>query len=310
LYWISRYIERAENVARLLDVGFELELDASGVAIGDGVLGPIESVLAILACRESFEKGHGSSEKDRDAVLRFLTFDRQNGHSILTMLGRARESARGTQETLSVDAWSQINKLYLYLCSPKAQRRFNHSPARFYDAIKRSCILFDGLVDGTLPRTEVFHFLQLGRYLERANQVSRILNVRLSGMAGDANVPLRMVHWSSLLRSCAAYETFLREYHDRIDPQGVIRYLVLDADFPRALRFCIARCCESLKEITEGDTAGYAAEAERKLGRLDSELRYVDVPEILDHGLSTFLDTVQESCNRIGDEIHHAYFFS
>jgi uncharacterized alpha-E superfamily protein len=314
LYWISRYVERAENVSRLLDVGFHLELDATALSAETGTLGPIESVLTILACRDAFERAHGPSDKHRDAVLRFLTFERQNSHSILSMLAKARENARATQETLSGEAWSQVNKLYLYLCSRRAHRRFAASPPRFFDAIKRACILFDGLVDGTLPRTEVFHFLQLGRYLERVNQISRILNVKLYGLRDggpiDEEPPLRIVHWSSLLRSCSAYEAYLREHHDRIDPEGVVRYLVLDADFPRAMRFCVARCCESLREIAGGDDDEYGTEAERRLGRLDSELKYIDIGEIFGQGLSTFLTGVQDSCNRIGDEIHQAYFFS
>jgi uncharacterized alpha-E superfamily protein len=313
LYWISRYIERAENVARLLDVGFHLELDASGLAGDVSGQGPIESVLTILACRDAFVKARGEERRDREEVLRFLTFDRQNNHSILTMCARARENARGTQETLSGEAWSQINKLYLYLGSPRAQRRFASSPSRFFDGIKRACILFDGLVDGTLPRTEVFHFLQLGRYLERVNQISRILNVKLHGLRDDgpiAEPPMRIVHWSSLLRSCSAYEAYLREHHERVDPEGVVRYLVLDADFPRAMRFCVARCVESLREIAGGDEDEYRSEAERQLGRLDSELRYIDVGEIFHRGLNSFLTGIQDACNRVGDEIHQAYFLT
>src|SRR3954463_8766381 len=103
LYWISRYVERVENVARLLDVGFHLELDAAGIAGGGDELGPIEAVLTILACREAFERAHGPGKTDREAVLRFLTFERENDHSILAMLGRARENARVTQEALSGD---------------------------------------------------------------------------------------------------------------------------------------------------------------------------------------------------------------
>ena len=311
LYWISRYVERAENVARLLDVGFHLELDASGLSGDVAGQGPIESILTILACRDAFETAQGPGPKDRDVVLRYLTFDRSNPHSILAMLAHARENARGTQETLSGDTWSQVNKLYLYLSSPRAIRRFAASPSRFFEGVKRSCVLFGGLVDGTLPRTEVFHFLQLGRYLERVNQVSRILSVKLHALRDGGpidEVGIRVVHWSSLLRSCSAYEAYLREHHDRIDPEGVVRYLVLDADFPRAMRFCVARCVESLQAISGGDDDEYHSEAERHLGRLDSDLRYIDVEEIFGRGLNTFLKGIQDACNRIGDEIHQAYF--
>jgi uncharacterized alpha-E superfamily protein len=315
LYWISRYVERAENVARLLDVGFHLELDASEVSRRAGDLGPIESVLIVLACRDAFEAAHGgpagAGEKDREAVLRFLTFDRQNSHSIIAMLARARENARTSQETLSGEIWSHVNTFYLYLGSRRAQRKFAASPSRFFDGIKRDCILFDGLVDGTLPRNAVYHFLQLGRYLERVNQISRILNTKLHGLgaggpAGDP--PMRVIHWSSLLRSCSAYEAYLRGHHDRIDPESVVRYLVLDPTFPRAMRFCVARCCESLHEIAGGVEGGFSSEAERVLGRLDSELRYIDVGEIFGQGLSAFLVGIQDTCNHVGDEIQSAYF--
>ena len=317
LYWISRYVERAENVARLLDVGFHLELDAATVTRQAGELGPTESVVTILACRKSFDATHPtgaevSVEAQRDAVLRFLTFDRHHEHSILTMLAHARENARATQETLSGEAWSQVNRLYLYLRSRRARRRFATSPARFYEGVKHACVLFTGLVDGTLPRNEVYHFLQVGRYLERVNQISRILNIKMHGLREGGPVaepPMRIVHWSSLLWSCSAYESYLRDHHDRIDPEGVVRYLVLDPHFPRSLRFCVARCRESLREIAgRGDDDGYSSEAERQLGRLDSELRYIDVAEIFAQGLSPFLHGVQDACHRVGEELHHAYF--
>src|SRR3954470_12779746 len=144
LYWISRYVERAENVARLLDVGFHLELDASSIdGLADGG-GPIMSVLAILNCREAFERARGGAGgvPGRERVLRFLTFDRQNHHSIVAMLARARENERASQETLSGEAWSQLNRLYLYLGTRRARRRFATSPPRFFDSIKRGCILF------------------------------------------------------------------------------------------------------------------------------------------------------------------------
>lgn len=320
LYWVARYVERAENVARLLDVGFHLELDASGFARPDGYLGPTESVLMILACRDAFDRVRGTNSRGgpvevyRDGVLRFLTFDRKNGHSIISMLGKARENARASQDTLGAELWFHVNRLYLYLSGPTARRRFATSPSRFYDGVKRACILFNGLAEGSLPRNEVYHFLQLGRYLERVNQVSRILNVKMHGFReNEAQAPptTQVVHWSSLLRSCSAFESYLRENHERIDPEGVVRYLVLDPNFPRALRFCVARCCESLREIADSETEqSYSTEAERLLGRLDSELRYIDVGEIFSLGLSSFLVGVQEACHRVGTEVQHAYFLT
>ncbi len=309
VYWMSRYVERAENVARLLDAGFFHDLDAAG--LGDTGRTPIDSILTILACRDEFERQHGHG--DRDAVLRFLTFDRNSPHSMLGLIARARENARGTQEALSAESWSQLNRLYLELSSQRAKRRYTASPSRFYEAVKRSCILFSGLIDSTLPRSECYHFLQLGRHLERVNQVCRILDAKTRALGGDgaAMPPAHgQVHWASLLRSCSAYDAYLREYQERLDGETAVRYLLLDADFPRAVRFCVARCQESLHEIGGGDDDNYASEAERRLGRLDGELRYIDLEEIFERGLSTFLSGITAACNRVGDEIHQAYFFT
>jgi uncharacterized alpha-E superfamily protein len=311
LYWLSRFVERAENLARLLHVGFYLELDAAELAREDGE-GPVESILTVLGCRDAFTDGRHLG--DRDEVLRFLTFDRQNPQSVLRLVASARENARGTQEAVSAEAFSHVNRLYLYLCGPRAQRRFRTSPARFFDAVKRACILFDGLVDSTLPRTEVFHFLQLGRYLERVDQMSRVLLAKGPALCpvgrNEARMSMELVHWTSLLRSCSAYEAYLHSYRDRIDPVNVVRYLVLDADFPRAMRFGVARCRESLLAIKGGQGDEVSTEAERRLGRLDSDLRYIDVDEIFERGLPVFLIGVQDACGRIGDEIHRAYFAS
>src|SRR4051794_4654267 len=132
LYWMSRNIERAENLARLLDVGFDLDLDAAGLARDVHGHGPIERILTILACRNAYERTNGTvdrpRERERDAVLRFLTFEPKNPQSIIGMVGQARENARGAQETISAEAWSHVNRLHLYLSGPKAQRRFRASP--------------------------------------------------------------------------------------------------------------------------------------------------------------------------------------
>jgi uncharacterized alpha-E superfamily protein len=310
LFWMSRYLERAENVARLLDIGLYLELDAPSPAVEDGSA-PVEIALHILACREAFHSTHPAPE--RSAVLEFLTFERTNPQSILSMIALARENARGTQESLGVDAWSEVNRLYLYLSGQRAQRRFHASPSAFYTTIKQSCILFDGLVQNTLPRDEVYHFLQLGRYLERVNVMGRILHAKCEshkqGTAVD-DVGMELVRWTGLLRSCSAYGAYLRVERDRVEPVGVIRFLVLNPDFPRATRFCVARCRDSLQEIAGGDDDEYASEAERLLGRLDGELRYIDVGEIFERGLLAFLDGIQTTCHRVCNEIQRSYFLT
>lgn len=323
LYWIGRYVERAENVARLLDDGFQFELDTELIR-GAHAPGSAEGILTILACHEQFEATNAKPlaavstaapapvPPSREELLRFLTFNRQGRHSILAMIAAARENARATQEVLSTDAWRQINRLYLYLTGRRSRRRFQSSSFGFFDGVKRACVLFNGLVDSTLPRTEVYHFLRLGRHLERVDMVSRILTFNLPQTvhaATENGLLPEGIHWTSLLRSCSAYQAFLREFHDRIEPAHVVRYLVLNADFPRSMRFCVARCLESLREIAGGgDDDGYGSEAERLLGRLDGEMRYLEPEEVLARGLVGFLTEVRETCNRVGVQIQQAYF--
>jgi uncharacterized alpha-E superfamily protein len=310
LFWMSRYLERSENVARLLDIGLYLELDAPSLSVEDGSA-PVEIALEILGCRDAYVAAHAAFE--RSLVLEFLTFERSNSQAILSMVARARENARGTQESLGVDAWSEVNRLYLYLSGPRARRRFLASPSGFYARIKQSCILFDGLVQNSLPRDEVYQFLELGRYLERAEVMGRILRAKCVSHAQgsvDADLALQLVRWTALLRSCSAHGAYLRVERDRVAPLSVIRFLVLDSDFPRAIRFCVARCRQAIQEIAGGDDEEYGSEAKRLLGRLDSELRYIDVGEIFARGLVPFLDGVRSTFDRVGVEIQRSFFLT
>ncbi|MFO0809998.1 MAG: alpha-E domain-containing protein [Gemmataceae bacterium] len=293
LYWIARYVERADNVARLLDDAYHRELDVG--ATGGR---PLAAVVRMLGCHETLP------DDDRGRAMSYLSFDRAGSSSIRSMIARARENARGTQEALSSEAWSHLNQLHLYLNGPKARARLESSPLRFLDRVRRDCLLFEALVDGTLPRTEVFHFLQLGRYLERVDMTSRILQARFQGGAPGEGIAT----WVGLLRSCSAHEAYLQQARERIDPVGVVGFLVLRPDFPRSLRFGVARGLESLRAIA-GDGA-WGAPAERQLGRLDGDLRYADADELFVRGVGEFLVDVQEACALAASEIHRAYFLN
>ncbi len=308
LYWMSRYLERVENVARLLDVGLDLELDAPSLRSEDAS-SPVQIAIDILSCRDLVQTRHAAS--DRGELLDFLTFDRTNPQSIQSIIAVARENARGTQESLGAEAWSAVNRLYLRLRGRRALKLYRASPTSFYASIKQSCILFDGHLHNTLPRDEVYHFTQLGRFVERTGVLARVLYAHCLDLAqarGDAEIAPRSVRWTALLRICSAHAAFLRFERDRVEPISVVRFLVLNPDFPRAIRFCVGRCRESLHEITGGDDDEYASEAERLMGRLESDLRYIDAGEILERGLVSFLDGVRITTDRAADEIRRSFF--
>ncbi len=141
--------------------------------------------------------------------------------------------------------------------------------------------------------------------------IGRILHAKCQSLTAGSvgpDVGLELVRWTGLLRSCSAYGAYLRTERDRVEPVGVIRFLVLDPDFPRTIRFCVARCRESLREIAGGDEDEDVSEAERLLGRLESELRYIDVGEIFERGLLPFLVGIQTTCRRVGEEIQRHVF--
>ncbi len=324
LYWISRYVERAEGLSRLMEDAFCMELEAD-THVND--LGPLDNVLQMLSAHKSFQRFESREElsllgsgysmgEQRERVLRFLTFDRTSGVSIRETVARARENARGTQEAVSGEAWSQLNKLYLYLNHPRANERFTASPPSILHWIRRECILFAAIIDGTLPRTEAYHFLQVGRYIERVDMLSRVINVHCYSSTatltasgpGGVEVSFSVSHWASLLRGTSAYEAYLQQAQERVDPQGVLRYLLLEAEFPRSMRFAVARCLESLRCLASG--SGHTTDAERHLGRLDSELHYMDVNDLFQRGVDHFLVGVQDVCAAVGRDIHQAYFRS
>lgn len=321
LYWISRYVERAEGLARLLEDAHSMALESEARADGAG---PLDDVLLMLNAQDDFARfwdaadadhGNDRAAEQRDAVLRFLTFNPASGASIRDTVARARENARGAQEAVTGEAWSQLNKLHLFLSGAGARARLDASPARLLARVRRECVLFAALIDGTLPRTEAYHFLQIGRHLERVDVLSRVINVHCSApreavpAGADADEPaVSAAHWTSLLRAASAHESYLKQARARIDPAGVVGYLLLEAEFPRSMRFSVARCLESLRWVAGGAQSGTAAE--RHLGRLDSDLRYMDVDDLFRRGIDRFLGDVQNTCAAVGRDIHQAYFRS
>jgi uncharacterized alpha-E superfamily protein len=304
LYWISRYVERADNVVRLVADAFQMELEI-GKSWKQGPR-PLEQVVSIIGAGSlqlADESGIVSVEKI-EATLSEFTFNRENESSVLMMLARARENARGVQEALSTEAWSQINQIYLFLSSPQATDRFNSGAFRYFQRLKKDCTLFSAIIDTTLPRDEAYHFLILGRYLERVDMLSRIVGVLSTGLR-DENPNL--LAWTNLLRSYSAYEAYMRHTGERIDAKGVIRYLLLEEDFPRSMRYALARCLRSMRAVAKSSD-GYSTAAERHLGRLESDLRYIDIQEVLARGIDQFLENVRSTTASVGGEIHQAYF--
>lgn len=302
IYWLGRYVERAENVARFVDVNFTLALDL-----------PDESAAQwkpmVLTTGDESEFTDRYDDFSEQNVVRFLTFDRENPNSILSCLWQARENARTVRDTISSELWEQINHFYL-LVKNASKHDVIDSPHEFFAAIKQASHLCAGIADSTMSHGEAWQFARLGRTLERADKTARILDVKyfmLLPKSDHAGSPYDALLWSALLKSASAFEMYRKRFR-AIHPDRVVEYLMLDPHFSRSMRFCVRGAERSLRLITGSDDTGYANPVERKLGQLRSELDYADITEILEGGLHEYLDEFQGKLNEIGGAVYESFF--
>lgn len=302
VYWMSRYVERAENVARFIDVNHNLTLE-----LGDNLADAWGPLVMTSGDDELFLKLYG--ETTRENVLQFLTFEKENPNSILSCLTSARENARQIRENLSLPWWEELNKFYLLLRESTLQTVLDDH-YEFYNRVKLASHLLIGIAEATVSHSEAWHFGRLGRSLERADKTSRMLDVKyyiLETSDSDVDTPLDTVQWSALLKSAGALEMY-RKLHGRIVPRNVVDFLVLDRYFPRSLHYCLVKAEESLHAITGTTSGTFKNKTEQRLGRLRSELDYTHIDDIFALGLHEFIDSFQSKLNMVGEATHDNFF--
>jgi uncharacterized alpha-E superfamily protein len=303
VYWTSRYIERAENVARFVDVNIQLLLDAP-----EGQDQQWEPLVAITGDHEEFARRYGAAAES--SVIEFLTFDQENPNSILSCVRAARENARSVREIISSEMWLQLNRFYLMLNAAARQPGGLDRREGFYDEVKQASHLFSGVTDATMTHSEAWHFSRLGRMVERADKTSRILDVKyflLLRSAEEVGTAFDGVQWIAVLRSASAFEMY-RQRHGRITPRGVVEFLTLDREFPRAIQFCLMAARDSLHAISGTPMGTFRHAPEKLLGQLCSDLSFTDVDEVVQHGLHEYLDELQTKLNQVGQGIAETFF--
>ncbi|HZZ70778.1 MAG TPA: alpha-E domain-containing protein [Pirellulales bacterium] len=302
IFWMSRYIERAENVARFIDVNLHLSLD-----LGPDLERQWDPLIYTTGDQEFFHKRFGAATQEN--VIQFLTFDSENPNSVLSCLQTARENARTVREMVSSQMWEELNKFYLMVrCATPAQ--VLASPFDFFAQIKLGGYLLEGVTQSTMSHGEAWHFRRLGQYLERGDKTSRILDVKyywLLPSTAEVGTPLDTIQWAALLKSTNALEMY-RKQHGRITPAQVAEFLILERHFPRAVRFCLTAAEQSLLAITGGSIGYFQNPAEQRLGRLRSEFDYTHLDEIIGEGLHEFIDRFQSNLNAAGGAIHDTFF--
>jgi len=302
IYWMSRYIERAENVARFVEVNQNLMLDFPVESIGH----QWRPLVATTGDQVQFAARYG--EPSRENVLEFLTFDRRSANSIISCLSAARENARVTREIITSTMWEQLNTFYLLVHAAAADHRV--LPDDFFARVRAASHLFTGITDATMSHGEAWHFCRLGRQLERADKTTRILDLKyyfLLPALDEVGTPVDDLVWTAVLRSASALEMY-RKRHGRIAPDGVVDFLVLDREFPRAVHHCLIAAEDSVHAIAGTPSGTFRNLAEQRLGQVRSELAYAAVEDIIAGGLHQFLDGLQAKLNSAGSAIRTVFF--
>jgi len=300
---MSRYVERAENVARFIEVNFQLTLDAP--FIQDKQWDPLVNTSGD---REDFTERYGLATQEN--VLRFLISDPQNPNSIYSCVRSARENARTVREIISSEMWLHLNKFYLLLNAPAPEFRSLDAPQALLNEVKLASHTFTGITDSTMSHSEAWHFSRLGRMLERADKTSRILDVKyyiLLSSVEDVGTPIDDTQWAAVLRSASAFEMY-RKRHGRISPRGVVEFLMLDREFPRAIQFCLLAARDSLHSISGTPVGTFQFAPEKLMGQLCSDLSFASVDEIISYGLHEYLDELQTRLNQLGHGIYEVFF--
>jgi len=310
LYWMSRYLERADNTARLVDVNLQLLLDQHSLdaaALADHWMPIIQST----GDEELFNQRHPRATGD--AVTEFLVFQKENGNSIVSSIAQARENARMVRDQITVEFWEELNNLYLFLHSSRARKLWRSNPYDFFQEIKNASLLLQGLGDSTIVRNEGWFFVQVGRYLERADKTSRILDVRHAIFpprgAPAAATQIDALAWAAVLRSSSAWDAYKAIHGAEVQPALIAEFLLLSDDFPRAVRFCTQELNTALRCISGVAEGRFCNDAEKLAGRLVAELQFSTASDIFDVGLHLYIDQLQTKLNAIGAALFQAYIF-
>ena len=301
LYWMSRYLERADSTARLVEINLLHLLE--GESAGGGDVAEWRPLLAICGHEEGFARLADGKEPTGPRVIDFLTRERRSGGSIRTSLRLARENARVVRDRISKEMWETVNDLWL-----KSEERLERPPAAdYYRAIRSEVARFHGLTVSTMVRGESFGFYLLGLFLERADMTCRTLDVKYHLLLPDLKLvgsPLDYYQWAALLKSMSGFEAYRRKYHT-LRPLDVAEFVVLDPDFPRSLRFAADRMRQAVESIGTNEPASSALVA---IDDLSASLDRTDVAELFERGLHEFLNATLERLSKLHGALQEQYF--
>ncbi|MGB2888571.1 MAG: alpha-E domain-containing protein [Candidatus Acidiferrales bacterium] len=300
LYWMSRYLERAEHTARLVDVELQLWLDQSPEA-GAGRWRFLVEALRTAAAQAAV---------DPTRLLNALVFNRTNPSSIVSCTAKARESLRHVREQCSSEMWEQLNRLYLQLMETQPEEAWMLKSHGFFHAVQEGAHLFQGITDGTMSHGEGWQYIQLGRYVERTDTLASLMETHFKRMAQPADQAVdsaEYLEWVGLLRACVAFEAYCKAHTAEIRPLRVADFLLLNPEFPHSVRFSVDRVTAALHVI--GDLTERRTKLPTRIaGRLRAQLSFSQIEDVMAEGAHAYLENVRSECAQIHAAIHQIYF--
>ncbi len=305
IFWMNRYLERAENIARLIETQLHMVLDLPSLREDPNAWKPL---VDITGDEEYFNQNLGAPT--RENIMFFHTFDGKYPHSIKSCLTAARENARSIREVIPSEIWEMINKLYLEVAGMGNSSKAFKNPHKFYSQIKTTSHLIMGIAYTTMSRGEGWHFAQLGRFLERADKTSRILDVKYFIILPNletVGTSMDSVQWSALLKSTSSFEMYRKRYN-LISPENIVEFLVFDREFPRSILYCVNHAEQALSRIMGTPMGTFNNDLERQFGKLSGKLNYASIDEVMSFGLHGFLDGVQSDLIQLDSAIHENFF--
>jgi len=305
LFWLARYIERAEDTARILDVNYQMLLEQSQ----DSYHLRWEPLIVMAGEEQLFRRLY--SEVNAENVFEFLAFREDNPGSIVQCIAKARENARTIRDRISREMWEDINGLYHMVSRFDPREEIVAGPHRFCDKIKFGTHRFHGVTDATFPHDEGWQFLRIGWSLERAEMTSRLVDVQYQSLLDELpTVGAPDNHqWMAVLRSVGAFEAYHRQYHSSIEPEKVAGLLILNSLHPRSIRFSTTEVQAGLRAISGTGPGSYANEAERLAGKVVERLSYDRIEEIFKQGLHSYLHELSQMFGLMGRDIARNYFY-
>ena len=302
LYWMSRYVERAENTARILDVAYRMSMLTKDADLQDqewfaplnitGTLFPFSGRHSIVCAKE---------------VLHFMALDSENPSSIYNCARKAREDARAVRGSITSEMWEVLNSTWIEMQNMDEDRLYARGISTFFEWVKERSHLFRGVTFGTMRRDDAFQFHRLGTYMERADNTARMLDVKyhvLLPSIDDVGGAVDYYQWSAVLRSVSAYESYRKVYRDAVTPVRIAELLILRVDIPRSLHFCMNDVYKILCTVQNRTSA----EATRQAGEIYAALQFGRISNIFSTGLHEYLTEFLEATDRLGEEINDSFF--